>query len=245
MEVVDGVMEEGGIDGSEAGGIFEQDIAGVLTFAHGPVVGAQVKALGIDARVKGFGQVSQPGDPPASDEAVYEDLCPGDVGDVNEAVVPLFERDAFFLHAASEPFPAVDADLDGEGDPGLQAHVHEPELTVEEVEVDVETGAIGRFESENVVAAEEAEGSADFDASEDTDESFADLVFFDDLASDLFLGSAGGGDVLVGTAMSFGIGFGAAADAFGQGFCEGGEVGQEDPPAGEPAFDTAAVADGT
>ena len=100
------------------------------------------------------------------------------------------------MHAAGEPIPAVDADLDGEGDPGLQADVHEAELTVEEVEVDVQAGAVGGFESEDVVAAEEAEGAADFDASKDADEPFSDVVFFDDPAGDVFLGSAGAREFL-------------------------------------------------
>src|SRR5512135_3112503 len=66
-------------------------------------------------------------------EAVGQALGLGGVVELCERVVLLHEAEFLLDHLLGQPFEAVDVDLDGERQPGLQADVDQAELGIEEV----------------------------------------------------------------------------------------------------------------
>ena len=66
-------------------------------------------------------------------------------------------------------------------------HVPEPELRIEEVEVEDALGPAGEDESGPAVAVAELDGTASFLAAEDADESFAEAALADLLPNEVFL----------------------------------------------------------
>lgn len=79
---------------------------------------------------------------------------------------------------ARVPLAAVDVDLDLEGEPGLRPQVHETELGVDEVEVEMETPVPTVDELGTVEDAAELalEGQARLEGGEDADETTVDAV---------------------------------------------------------------------
>ena len=68
-------------------------------------------------------------------EAVGQALGLDRVVELGERVVLLYEAQFFLHHLLGEPFVAIDIDLDGERQPGLQTNVDQAELGIEEVVV--------------------------------------------------------------------------------------------------------------
>src|SRR5512135_203610 len=69
-------------------------------------------------------------------EAVGQALGLGGVVELCERVVLLHEAEFLLHHLMGQPFVAVDVDLDGERQPGLQADVDQAELGIEEVVIE-------------------------------------------------------------------------------------------------------------
>jgi hypothetical protein len=55
--------------------------------------------------------------------------------ELQEGVVGLHEAEPALLHLTCEPVVAIEVDLAGEGEHGLEADMHESAIGVEEVEV--------------------------------------------------------------------------------------------------------------
>ena len=76
------------------------------------------------------------------DEAVSAEepksLRAQDVGEPREAVISPLVRDVLAVECLGQPLASVEADLDVEGEPGLEPDVHEAEPRVKVVVVEVE-----------------------------------------------------------------------------------------------------------
>jgi hypothetical protein len=131
---------------------------------------------------------------PASES--IEDLAPGpayeslanpagcaQVVDVDEGVVVAHIADALLAQLPGEPFPSVDVDLNLEGEPALKSHVHEAQLGVDQVEIEVEALSQARRDS----SADQAKAGGDLESGEDADQAFGHLVPLGNLASQLVL----------------------------------------------------------
>ena len=63
-------------------------------------------------------------------------LCFRQVVDMREAVFSFLVADAGSVHPTGEVFAAVNAHLNSQWQPGLQTNVHQPKLSINEVEVE-------------------------------------------------------------------------------------------------------------
>ena len=76
--------------------------------------------------------------PPTTREARAQPLRHSEVIDAQERVFVAEVADAPLVELPRQPFPPVQIDLNLEGKPALEPYVHEPELGVDQVEVEVE-----------------------------------------------------------------------------------------------------------
>src|SRR5262245_60321248 len=84
---------------------------------------------------------STPG-PGSVSEAFAQLRGSGRVIDAQQGVVVAEVADTGAVELTSQPLPSVYPDLDGVGQPGLDADVHEPELGVDQVDVVVDVLAL-------------------------------------------------------------------------------------------------------
>src|SRR5262249_29745168 len=138
-ETLHGMGNQPRIDRLQAGGIAEQDISCVFSLTNSPVVAVQVQArLWIDPGIDPPGQgIQEPWRRP-SGQAVEQDLGAGQVVDTDEAIVPLLITDSGSIHLACQIFASVDAYLNGERQPGLQTDVHQTEVFMNEIKIQVQ-----------------------------------------------------------------------------------------------------------
>jgi hypothetical protein len=109
-------------------------------------------------------------------------LGPRQVFQPHEAVVASVVAQAEGVHLAGEPLVAVEADVDREGEPGLQADMHEAEDGVDLVVVQVQAlaWAVDDLEFLGGAVAVNLEGHALFDAAQDPDGSLGDAIALGD-----------------------------------------------------------------
>ena len=112
-----------------------------------------------------------------------------DVVDGQQGVVVADVADAGLVELAGQPLPAVDVDLDIVGDPALDAHVHEAEVGVDEVEVVVQALALPacRLDAPGLHALAHLERHAGLDRADEAHDALGDPVTFGDRASELLL----------------------------------------------------------
>jgi len=222
---------ESGIDFLEGFAVFEHDVGGVLAFGGGVIVVngdclAQALVHGVvlpDERLKGRLEVGE-------HLRVHERLGAGQVGDGGEAVVGAFVGDALGVELAREPFAAVDAEVNEEWEPGLEAHVHQAEDGMHEVEVEVGAFAPVEPEVEFFVGAAAADepGAARLDATEHGEEALAHRVLVEDLGGEALLVQGARAQVMDLAARGLSGERGGVADALGDGAQVGFEVLVED-----------------
>ena len=120
---------------------------------------------------------------------VHQALCELGVLQPREAVVGALERRAPAGEFPGQPLPTVDADLDVEREPRLDAGVHEAEVRVQEVLVEVQ--ALARDQSEpaggTVRRLVVLEAHAGLDRLQDADEPVVDGVLLEQEPGELFL----------------------------------------------------------
>src|SRR5262249_37231072 len=126
-------------------------------------------------------------DPVEPAEAVGQGLRPSRVLELGEGVVVLHEADAGVVELPGEPVVAVEADLGGEGEPGLDADVPQPELLIEEVEVQDALRPAREDQSGPVLAVAELDGAAVLLAAQDTNQALAEAALADVLLDEVFL----------------------------------------------------------
>jgi hypothetical protein len=101
-----------------------------------PVVVSVAEPGSAELRIDGTGPAIEDFDPREFGEAVGEALCRIGIVEVGEGVVSLDEAELSVSHLPGQPIVAVDVNLDGEGEPGLDADVHQAEFGIEVVVVE-------------------------------------------------------------------------------------------------------------
>ena len=215
------------VDFFKAGTVFEHDVGGVLALGGGVVV---VNRHGLaDALVRGVvlgDERVEGGLEAGACLRVHELLGAGQVGDGGQTVVGALVGDALGVERAGEPFAAVDAEMGEEGEPGLEAHVHEAEGGVHEVEVEVQAFAPVEFEVESFVGAAAAQepGAAWLDGAEHRDEALAHRLVEEQLGDEALLVDGRRAEVAHLGACGFGGEAGGVTDARGDAAQVGLEV---------------------
>jgi len=103
------------------------------------------------------------------------------MADPRKAVLLLGVFHPVAIHLPGEPFPAIDANVNQEGEPTLEPEVHEPKLPMQVVEIEVLTLAGLQLElqgSELAIAAQII-GAAWLHTSEDPNQAFLQAVLLD------------------------------------------------------------------
>ena len=163
------MFEQGWIDFGQLGFGRKQKIGAIFSLVDDPTIGALAKPGLLKERVDGLDEAVEDLDPVELGELVGEFMGDLEVVDVQERVVGLDETDATFEHLPGEPFVAVDVDLASEGKQSLDANVHEPEVVVEEVEVEDALGLTAEGKARPPLAMQEFDAAAMFLAAQDGD----------------------------------------------------------------------------
>src|SRR5260370_17765267 len=115
---------------------------GPLVLVNGPIVGEGVlaKDLGMNGIELASDAVEQLG-PFNFELTIHQALSFGPVGNVREAVIMLQVLQTGGLHLSRQPFPSVEADLNGEREPSLDAGIEKSEHGIDLVVVEHRTFA--------------------------------------------------------------------------------------------------------
>jgi len=113
---------------------FEHDIGCPFAFVSRPIIvqGEIVKKLGMK-RINALLNASQQLRPVAFQLFIKELLGPGDVLDISETISSANITDIFIVKLPGQPFSAVNAQLHRQGQPRLDARVHEAEYRMNHV----------------------------------------------------------------------------------------------------------------
>src|SRR6266700_4519208 len=121
-----GVVQQPRVEVPERRGTSEDHIRGPLALVGGPViVGLEGTEDRFVRRVQLSGALVQPARPLYSQLRIQQSLRVGPVFHPGKAVVLPHKLQARGRHLPGQPLPSVQADLDGEGKPSLNARVHE------------------------------------------------------------------------------------------------------------------------
>ena len=160
--------------------------------------------------------------------AVGEALGLDGVVELGERVVLLHEAQLLLHHLLGQPFVAVDVDLDGERQPGLQADVDQTELGIEEIVVEDALLSLPTDELGPLGSGDEREGRAGFQSAEDADEPLGNALVADEVLGPLILAELAGA-IHVGAAGLLRPVLGVCDQAVGRLGCHGfQEVGAAD-----------------
>ena len=130
-----------------------------------------------------------------------------DVFQPGEGVVTPHIVELGLIHLAREPLAAVDADINSEGKPGLDAGVHEAEDRVDLVVIQVQALALAvmDFQFAGLAILGHLEGHAGIDAAQHADQSGAYAVAGSNFASDVLFAIAGGVEIADLAAQALGL----------------------------------------
>ena len=134
-----------------------------------------------------------------------------------------------------EPLPAVEAHLNGQGKPGLDPGVHETELGMKKIVIEVETLAAMRLDQEpfGLPVAVHLEGLTGLDAAQDADQTLGQLVPGGYVPSQVVLAHLTGSQIVDGAAKPPGHGQGGLLEARGHLEDVVGKVLQQHPQKGQ------------
>jgi hypothetical protein len=143
-------------------------------------------------------------------EAFAQPCCSVEVIDGEQRVVPADVADPATVELAGQPLAAVDVDLALVRDPALDAHVHEPELVVDDIQVVVQALPFPaeQLETACLVTLANLEAPARLDRADQTDDPLGDPVGLGDRFRQLVfvLGAVAGLDVIERDHRSTGVG---------------------------------------
>ena len=185
------IIQQCAVQAGQGRATLEQQVGGVLGLIDDPmhgVAGEQFAEQGIDLpcpAVEDFRPVEL-------GEAVGDALCLVGVVELSERVVLLHEAQLLLHHLLGQPFVAIDVDLDGERQPGLQADVDQAELGIEEVVIEDPLLPGSADELGPFGARHEREGGTGFLGAEDADESLGDALVADQVVGPLVLAELAG-----------------------------------------------------
>jgi hypothetical protein len=216
------------IERVQPGAIATNDVGGIFSLIHDPVIFHSNQDC-FQKRVDPAGECVHDFFPPQGGKSVRQFLRFCEIGDMDKSIVALFERYVSGCHLASKPFVAIDIDLDGEGQPGTQTYMHEPEMPVKVIQVKRQD-ARGVFDEHGAsFTVSEAEGVVFFVACKDADQPFGYFVTSGDVPHIIFLT-----DIIskvdIGTSGVFGELFNVFFDNGTMGLCECREILKENVP---------------
>ncbi len=180
-----GVLEELFIRVLQGLGTLEHDIRGILGLVHDPVVLHPRQHI-LQQRIDPSGERRQHPGPVLVREAVRELLRPLTVGDPGERVVLFAIGDAMPVQLARQPLMAVQADLDDQRKPGLDADVQQSELAVQEIEVQRQALPLRIDQSRPVCSRDHLETLTRLDRPQHADQALRETVPLNHLADQVF-----------------------------------------------------------
>jgi len=129
-------------------------------------------------RVERFGYVVEMLGPRDFPVLVHEGLGCGDVLNPDKTVVFSLVAEPSTVHLSAEPFPAVEADLNIEREPLLQASVHEAEQGMDGIVIEMQalSPSADEFELFGLRVQMCPEREAGFDTAEHADETLLDTI---------------------------------------------------------------------
>jgi hypothetical protein len=130
------------IEAPQIGRVVEDHIESPLVLVSGPVVGDGVfrEDLGMNGVELSGDAVEQFG-PWGFELTIHQALSFAPVRKPGKAVVLLQVIESSGLHLSGQPFPAVEADLNREGEPGLDTGIEEAEDGVDLIVIEKQTFA--------------------------------------------------------------------------------------------------------
>ena len=174
FEVIECVPNQGWIDILQSLAAFEHDIGCVLALVHTPVV-SLVKGFfnRIKIRVYFMCEEIKLSAEAFGIELIGEFLSLWDIADLEKRVVIHLVGDAVFIKDMLHHLPAIDINLDQEGEPCLQLHMHKAKMFIKEIEIIIFAFAVHCVEGEqSIVMFPGLESLAVFNNREDADEPF-------------------------------------------------------------------------
>lgn len=242
------VMNERRIDLSQGRGVFEHEVGGPFALVGGPVVvHGMVFEHGVVSGIKHPRHFVQGRGPGETKLLIHEGLSFGDVLKLDKTVVAAAIGEPRFVHHASEPFAAVQTDLDAEGEPGLNPSVHKPEDGIDEVVVEGETFAQAGDELKflGIAVTVDLEARTGFEGGEDSDQSFGDAVTLHNLSGDGFFVGGAGMQVLDWTVHFLSLARRRLTQLVGQTLGVGAKVFEKNMMIPQQSLETSDVSDGT
>src|SRR5207244_2789886 len=132
-EVLKGVRDQPRIHRLQPRAVTKQDIGRVFAFVETPVVRPQL--MPAEQRIHTRGKHAEHARPRPRLELAEESVREAEILEVEDTVVDLREAAAAPTQLLRQPLPPIDANLDREGQPRLQADMHQAEIMVPVVEI--------------------------------------------------------------------------------------------------------------
>src|SRR5436309_10220028 len=193
------VLEQARVEGGQVVPAAEQEVGAVFGLVDDPAVAASAEPGLAEQRVAALGPALEDPHPGKMREAVGQPLGLVGMIELREGVVALFEAKSPVQHLPSEPLVAVDVDLDGGREPGLQANVDQAEFRIEEVVVEHALRSASEDEARASVAVEQLDRTAGCQATQDGHQAVAQTPFPALLLDHFFLGVGSAEEVVEGT----------------------------------------------
>ena len=156
----------------------EQDIGGELGLVDDPIMTQSLEFLfqeGIDTPRVGLKDFW----PREFGEAVGDSLRRLRIIQHHETVIDLLEWQTLLLQLAGDEVVAIDVDLACERSPGLQTHVHQSQIAIQEVVIEDTLGNLLGYEARPTFGMPELEGPTGFLNAQDTDQTYLQGMRFD------------------------------------------------------------------
>ena len=206
-EVDHGVPNQTAIDGSQRRGALEDDVGGPFVLVDRPVVSQWecFEYLAVD-RIKHANEPIEYRRPGRAQLLIHQFLRFWKVLDPGKTVVQAEVFNAGFIHLPRQPFAPVEADLDVEGEPGLNAGVHPAELRIDEIVVKIQAPPRPQFDVQffRFGVALHLKAHTGLDARKNSDQAAGDTVLGRDLLGSSFLISPAGVQIDDGPLLSMG-----------------------------------------
>ena len=205
------VAHQSRIDPGQGSRRFEHDIRSPFTLVGRPIVmglvGSQHFLMGWIEAAGDPVENRRPGGPQLG---IHQGLGFGESFDPGEAVIFPLVAQAGPIHLTGQPFPAVEANLDGEREPALDSGMHEPKDGIDPVMVKKQAFAPTRVEFQffRLPVTVQFIALTGLHGGQDADQAFFDPISLGDLSGYFFLVDLGGIQVHEGAFLALGLGAG-------------------------------------
>jgi len=233
------------IDFGQGGGGWEHNIRSPFTLVRRPVVIHTVRGQHFFVgRVESPGNGPESGGPVGLQLLIHEPLGLGDIFNPGETVLAPLVAKADPVHLAGQPFPPIQADLEGKGKPTLKATVHEPKPGIHPVMVEKEAFSDPRLKFQLLLffIPEDFVALTRLNRGQDTNQSLAQAILLGYLPGHLLLAPLWGGQIQDGTMQSLRLGQRGSFQLFAFLFTEAGKIfhmnSYEPEVVKHPAFDS-------